>query len=100
MTDDGALHDGPHTRPLRTVHDAPQAIRVTWDARRRAPVAFVWRRRRRRIERVVQAWSIETGWWDDAQRVSRRYLRVLADGRLFDLYFDRLTSQWFVERAL
>ena len=98
MTDDSSPHGGRQA-PAATPA-GPQAVRVTWDGRRRAPVAFVWRHRRRRVERVVQTWSIETGWWDDALRVSRRYLRVLADGRLFDLYFDRLTSEWFVERAL
>jgi hypothetical protein len=76
------------------------AIAVIWDPRRREPKAFLWRMRRWRIERVVESWVIDTGWWSSDIRVSRRYSRVLADGRLFDLYFDRLTKLWFLERAL
>jgi hypothetical protein len=76
------------------------AIVVTWDPLRRRPKAFVWRRRRYRIERVVQRWVIETGWWNDGIRVSRQYSRVSAEGRVFDIYFDRQSKQWFLERAL
>ena len=49
---------------------------------------------------MLQRWSIDTGWWDEAVRVDRRYLRVVADGRVFDLAFDRRLRQWFLERAL
>jgi hypothetical protein len=75
-------------------------IAVIWDKRLRRPTAFVWRRRRYRVERVVHTWVVETGWWDDSIRVSRRYCRLRADGRLFDIYFDRLTSSWFLDKAL
>jgi len=32
--------------------------------------------------------------------VDRSYIRVEADGRLFDLCYDRLTKTWSLERAL
>jgi hypothetical protein len=85
---------------MRTGSTSPTPVAVTWDRRRRAPVSFTWRRRRWHVEREVQTWVIDTGWWRDEIRVSRRYSRVLAEGRLFDLYFDRLTKDWFLEKAL
>jgi len=78
----------------------PTRIAVVWDRRQRRPVAFVWRRRRYRVERVLQTWVIQTGWWDERLRTDRRYFRVRAAGRLFDLGFDRLTRHWFLEKSL
>jgi len=75
-------------------------IAVTWDERRRLPVVFAWRRRRYRIERVLETWIIETGWWKDGGRVSNSYWRVRAEGRVFDLRYDRITKAWALERAL
>ncbi len=77
-------------------------IAVTWDERLRRPSVFVWRRRRYRIERVLENWVLETGWWkDDGEgRVSRSYWRVQADGRVVDLRYDRLGKSWALERVL
>ena len=44
------------------------------------PAAFLWRGRRWRIDRVLQRWSIDTGWWRDELRIDCRYLRVVAQG--------------------
>ena len=77
----------------------PEPVAVVWDERRR-PAAFVWRGRRHRIDRVVERWIVETGWWNDATHVSRSYSRVEAGGRLFDLCYDRLAKTWSLERAL
>lgn len=73
---------------------------MVWDKRLRRPVAFVWRRRRYRVQRVLHSWVIETGWWDDGLHMNRRYFRVRADGRLFDLVFDRLTRHWSMGKTL
>jgi hypothetical protein len=78
----------------------PTPITVVWRPLARAPKAFLWRDRRWRVERVLQRWSIDTGWWSDEVRVDRRYLRVVAEGRVFDLYLDRALHGWFLERAL
>ena len=75
-------------------------IAVTWDRRRKTPTAFVWRKRRYRIEIIQHSWVVETGWWNEQTRVSRYYNRVQAEGRLFDIYFDRREQEWFLERAL
>ena len=79
---------------------AAAAIAVSWDERQRRPVTFVWRRRRYRIERVLETWVIETGWWKDDGHVSRSYWRVRAEGRVFDLRYDRLTKAWTLEQVL
>ncbi len=75
-------------------------VAVSWDERQRRPVAFVWRRRRYRIERVLETWVLETGWWKDDGHVSRSCWRVRAAGRVVDLCYDRLTKAWALERML
>ena len=75
-------------------------IAVVWDERQRRPVTFVWRRRRYRIERVLETWVLETGWWKDDGHVSRSYWRVRTEGRVFDLRYDRLAKAWALERVL
>jgi len=78
----------------------PEPVTVTWDERQRRPSAFAWRGRRYRIARVVEYWIVETGWWNDETHVNRSYCRVEAEGRLFDLCYDRLAKAWALERAL
>ena len=75
-------------------------IVVTWHQGQRRPVAFVWRGRRYRVERLLETWIVETGWWKDEGRVNRSYWRVRAEGRVFDLRYDRLTKVWTLEQAL
>ena len=75
-------------------------VAVSWDERARRPVAFVWRRRTYRVERVLETWVLETGWWKESGHVSRSYWRVRAGGRVVDLRYDRLTKAWALEREL
>ncbi len=75
-------------------------VAVTWDERQRRPVAFVWRRRRYRVERVLEMWVLETGWWRDEGHISRSYWRVRAGGRVVDLRYDRLGKAWALEREV
>ena len=75
-------------------------VAVTWDERARRPVAFVWRRRRYAVERVLETWVLETGWWKESGHVSRSYWRVRAGGRVVDLRYDRLAKAWALEREL
>lgn len=92
----------PEARDRRRRGALADPIVVTWDERLRRPSVFVWRRRRYRIERVLENWVLETGWWkDDGEgRVSRSYWRVQADGRVVDLRYDRLGKSWALERVL
>ena len=78
----------------------PTPITVVWRPLTRAPKAFVWRERRWRVERVLQRWSIDTGWWREELHTDRRFFRVVAQGRVFDLFYDRRQGRWFLERAL
>jgi hypothetical protein len=75
-------------------------VAVVWDERQRRPVTFVWRRRRYQVERVLDTWVIETGWWKDDGHVSRWYWRVRAGGRVVDLRYDRIDKAWALERVL
>ena len=95
----GAAAAGRRRRRAGGLHQ-PEPVAVTWDERQRRPSAFTWRGRRYRIARVVELWIVETGWWNDETHVSRSYSRVEADGRLFDLCYDRLTKAWSLERRL
>jgi hypothetical protein len=79
---------------------AKATVSVTWDAKRRRPASFVWRRHRFQIDRVVHTWVVATGWWAEEAQVSRHYWRVQANGRLFDLSFDRLSRVWRLERVV
>ena len=95
---DAAKQRGRAGRP--GPHGAAVAIAVSWDERQRRPVTFVWRRRRYRIERVLETWVVETGWWKDDGHISRSYWRVRAEGRVFDLRYDRLAMAWALEQVL
>ena len=75
-------------------------VAVNWDERARRPVAFIWRRRRYQVERVLETWVLETGWWKDGGHVSRYYWRVRAGGRVVDLRYDRLSKAWALEREI
>ena len=75
-------------------------VAVSWDERARRPVAFVWRGRKYRIERVLETWVLETGWWRDDGHLSRSYWRVRAEGRVVDLRYDRLSRSWALDREL
>jgi hypothetical protein len=96
---DGDPGDRTHgsARPVRS---GAVPIAVNWDERQRRPVAFMWRRRHYRIERVLETWVLETGWWKDDGHLSRSYWRVRAGGRVFDLRYDRLAKSWALEQAL
>jgi hypothetical protein len=97
----GGRSTGGHARDGRPGPNGQGVpVAVGWDERLRRPVAFVWRRRRYRVERVLETWVVETGWWKDDGHVSRSYWRVRAEGRVFDLRYDRLSKAWALERAL
>ncbi|MGO8685087.1 MAG: DUF6504 family protein [Thermoleophilia bacterium] len=92
MTSGGATHSRAGARQ--------DPLIVTWHEHLKQPRAFVWRRHRYLVERVLQTWIIETGWWQDDIRISRHYWRVVANSRTFDLFYDRLGKAWHLERAL
>ena len=79
---------------------ADAVIAVVWDPELRRPSSFLWRRRTFRVERVVRTWVLRSGWWSEETEVSRHYWRVRAEGRLFDLSFDRIAKVWRLEHVL
>ncbi len=93
-------HSTPRGRRDRSSRDGLGPIAVTWNEGQRRPIAFIWRKRRYRIERLLETWVVETGWWKDEGRVNRSYWRVRAEGRVFDLRYDRISKAWTLEQAL
>jgi hypothetical protein len=73
-----------------------RVIEVTWDGSRGAPRFFALEGRGYPIAAVVQSWTIERSWWDPRRSVSRRCFRVLAQGGLYDLAYDRTTDRWLL----
>lgn len=69
-------------------------VDVEWDADRRCPRAFIRSGRRYSIDAVVQAWVTERAWWDPRSRISTRHWRVLSQGGIYDLVFDRMARRW------
>lgn len=101
MTQGEAISNGSSGTGDRLGHkQSRDPIAVAWSETMRLPSAFIWRRRRYAVERVIEIWVTETGWWRDDGRVSRSYWRVRAEGRVFDLCYDRLSRTWTLERAL
>ena len=71
-------------------------IEVVWDASRGAPRSFVLDGGRYAIDAVVQTWAVERAWWDLRKRLSRRCYRVLTQGGLYDLAYDRIADRWLL----
>jgi hypothetical protein len=89
-----------HPDARRARRDGLGPIAVTWHQGQRRPIAFVWRRRRYCVERLLETWVVETGWWKDEGGVSCSYWRVRADGHVFDLRYDRIRKAWTLAQAL
>ncbi len=61
------------------------------------PASFKWRGRTYQVVDVIGRWRIEGRWWDDGR--DREYWRVEArGGAVWDLYLDRTTNVWTLER--
>lgn len=90
----------PHGDVIPGEPGARDSLAVAWHEGRRCPIAFVWRRQRYTVERVLEAWVIETGWWKDEGPVSFSCWRVRAAGRVFDLRYDHIGKTWSLEQAL
>jgi hypothetical protein len=61
------------------------------------PAAFHWRTRRYEVSDVIGRWRIEGRWWEDGR--DREYWRVEArGGAVCDLYHDRRSGDWRIER--
>jgi hypothetical protein len=54
---------------------------------------------RTRVEAVNEDWVVEDRWWT-GKPLRRRYFElVLGDGRNVVVFFDLVTSRWFLQRA-
>jgi hypothetical protein len=73
----------------------PIPVRLTWcegepEALRVGPMRLA-------VAEIVRRWRVDAEWWADGP--ARDYLTVrTADGHLLDLYGDRRSGQWFLQR--
>ena len=75
----------------------PIAVRLSWgegepDALRIGPMRLA-------IAEVVRRWRVDAEWWADGP--ARDYLTLrTVDGQLMDVYGDRRTGEWFLQRLM
>lgn len=63
----------------------------------RDPAAFLWRGTKRRIQRVLNRWSLRTDWWR-GKVVSRCYYKVeCEDLGVYEIYQHE--TGWVLERV-
>ena len=71
-------------------------IVVTTDALA-TPIAFTWREHCHAVERIVDRWRVDGGWWK--RRVWREYFQLVTKSGLFVLiYHDVRSDEWRVQR--
>jgi len=52
----------------------------------------------RPVERVVERWRVEEGWWREIP-ISRTYYELaLQEGRLITVFREETTGQWYEQR--
>ena len=52
------------------------------------------------VVEVVRRWRVDGEWWDSGHAHARDYLTArTADGMLCDLYLDRATGGWALQRV-
>jgi hypothetical protein len=73
-----------------------ESVSVEWDAHRQCPLSFTRSDRRYIVDAVIQVWATERRWWDPRRHVSRRFFRVLSQGGVYDLAFDRARGGWLL----
>ncbi len=73
----------------------PLPARLEWDEGELSSVRVAGRRFT--VAEVVRRWRVEAEWWQEGP--ARDYLTLrTADGLLCDVYGDRRTGQWFLQR--
>ena len=61
------------------------------------PVSFSWESHRHVVERVIERWRIDEGWWK--RRVWREYFQLVTrSGLLVLIYHDVRAGEWRLQR--
>ncbi len=72
-------------------------IEVTVDALA-TPAAFAWRGRYHTVDRVIERWRVDEGWWK--RRAWREYFQLVThSGLLVLIYHDVRIDQWRLQRV-
>lgn len=73
-----------------------EPVEVEWNAERQCPTAFIRGQKRYRVDAIIQVWATDRAWWDPRRHVSRRFVRVLSRGGIYDLAFNRESGTWLL----
>lgn len=88
-----------HHVGMTRLFQPPQPIAVQRSFTTDKPMQFVWEKATYIVERVVQAWEVDTDWWESTGRVWRAYYAVLTtDGLMVVIYQDLLTEEYYVSK--
>jgi len=65
--------------------------------------AFIWRQRLYRIEKTLESWTANHGWWQ--KHPKKRHFSVVSATThggigVFELYYEHLKKQWFLLKVL
>lgn len=75
----------------------PPAVRLEWYEGE--PRSLRVAGRRWTVVEVVRRWRTEIEWWKQGGGISRDHLTVrTADGTLCEVYGDRRTGDWYLQR--
>lgn len=62
------------------------------------PLSFRWRGLLRRVARTADVWKDVGCWWEgEGEKVF--YRLETTDGRLLELYLDRMAGKWYLYRV-
>ena len=61
------------------------------------PVVFTWQGQEHGVDRLLQQWRVDVGWWQS--RVWRAYFKLSTQtGLLVVIYQDLITGFWFLQQ--
>lgn len=63
------------------------------------PLSFVWHGEKYTVERVIQRWEVDTGWWETSGRIWRAYFALITVNQMLCvIYHDLELNEWRMNR--
>ena len=71
-----------------------EAITVQLNQSRSRILSFHWRDRSYQVQELGQSWTEPRRWWRGESE--RTWFQVNAQGRIYELYLDHASRQWYL----